>query len=72
MHKSIIRRLKKNQLYSSFQENIWGANITDMELINQSNKWIRFLFCVNDVFIKWVICLKYKKVLQLLMFFKKL
>ena len=72
MHKSIIRRLKKNQLYSSFQENIWGANITDMELINQSNKWIRFLFCVNDVFIKWVIFLKYKKVLQLLMFFKKL
>ena len=43
-----------------------------MLLINKFNKGFRFLLCVNDIYSKyaWVIPLKDKKALQLLMLFK--
>ena len=46
--------------------------ITDMQLISKFNKRFTFLLCVIDIYRKyaWVIPLKYKKVLQLLMLFK--
>ena len=44
-----------------------------MQLISKLNKGFRFLFCVIDVFSKyaWVAPLKDKKILVLLMLFKK-
>ena len=46
----------------------------DMQLISKFNKVFRFLFCVVGIYSKyvWVIPLKNKKVLQLLMLFGKL
>ena len=38
LHKSIIRNFKKRKVYSSFKGNIWGVDLTDMELINKHNK----------------------------------
>ena len=35
LHKPIIRKLEKRKVYSSFKENVWGANIADMELISK-------------------------------------
>ena len=45
-----------------------------MQFISEFNKGIRFLFCVTDIYSKyaWVIPLKNKKELKLLMFFKKI
>ena len=45
-----------------------------MQLISKFNKGLRFLLCVIDFYSKyaWVIPLKVKKELQLLMLFKKL
>ena len=57
-----------------FKGNIWGADLADVQLISKFNKGFRFLLCVVDVFSKyaWVVPLKYKKkVLQLLMLFRK-
>ena len=44
-------------------ENIWGADLADMQLISKFNKGICFLVCVFDIFSKyaWVIALKDKK-----------
>ena len=44
-----------------------------MQLISKFNKRFRFLLCVNDTFSEyaWVVPLKDKKVLKLLMLFKK-
>ena len=31
LHKSIIRKFKKRKVYSSFRDNIWGADLADMQ-----------------------------------------
>ena len=63
LHKLIIRKFKKITVYSGFKENIWGADLADMQLIRKSNKGFRFLLCVIDIFSKyaWVLPSKDKK-----------
>ena len=63
LHKQIIRKFKKRKVYSGFKDNIWGADLADMQLISKFNKGFRFLLCVIDIFTKyaWVVPLKDKK-----------
>ena len=63
LHKPIIKKFKRGKVYSSFKDNIWGADLADMQLISKYNKRIRFLLCAIDIFSKyaWVILLKVKK-----------
>ena len=53
LHKPIIRNFKKRRFYSSFKDNIWSADLTDMQLISGFNKGIKFLLCVIDIFSKY-------------------
>ena len=72
LHKPIIRKFKKRKVYSAFKDNIWGADLADMQLISKFNKGIKFLLRVIDIFSKyaWVVPLKdKKKVLVLSMHF---
>ena len=73
LHKPIIRKFEKRKVNSPFIENIWGADLADMQLVSKFNKGIRFLLCVVDIFCRyaWVITLKVIQVLQLLIVFKK-
>ena len=48
LHKPIIRKFKKRKVYSAFKDNIWQADLADMQLI-KFNKGCRFLFCVIDI-----------------------
>ena len=63
LHKPIIRIFKKRKVYSAFKDNIWGADLVDMQLISKINKGFRFLLCVIDIFSKcaWIAPLKDKK-----------
>ena len=63
LHKPIIRKFKKRKVYSGFRDNIWGADLADMQLISKFNKGFRFLLCVIAIFSKyaWVVPLKDKK-----------
>ena len=63
LHKRIIKKLKKRKVYPEFKDNIWGADLADMQLISKSNEGFRFLLCVIDLFSKyaWVVPLKDKK-----------
>ena len=63
LHKPIIRKFEKRRVYSTFKDNIWGADLADMQLLSKYNKRIRFLLCVIDIFSKyaWVVPLKNKK-----------
>ena len=53
----------KEEVYSSFKDNIWGVDLADMQLINRYNKGIRYLLCAIDLFTKYtfVVPLKDKK-----------
>ena len=64
LHKPIIKKLRKRRVYSAFKDNIWGADLADMQLISKFNKGFIFLLYVIDIFSKyaWVVPLKDKKV----------
>ena len=63
LHKPIIRKFKRREVYSAFKDNIWAADLVDMQLISKLNKGFRFLLCVIDIYSKhaWVVPLKDKK-----------
>ena len=63
LHKPIIRKFKKRKVYSSFRDNIWSADLPDIQLLSKFNKEFRILLCVIDIFSKYaqVIPLKDKK-----------
>ena len=63
LHKPSIRKFEKRRVYSTFEDNIWGVDLADMQLLSKYNKGIRFLLCVIDIFSKyaWVVPLKGKK-----------
>ena len=63
LHKPVIRKFEKRKVHAAFKDNIWGADLADVQLLNKYNKGIRFLLCVIDIFSKyaWVVSLKDKK-----------
>ena len=74
LHKPIIIKFKKSKVYSGFRDNIWGADLADMQLISKFNKGFRFLLCVIDIFSKyaWVVPLKDKKGVSIVNAFRKI
>ena len=51
LQKTIIRNFKKRTVYSGFKDNIWGADLADMQLISKFNKGFRILLCVIDILV---------------------
>ena len=56
LHKPIIGTFKKRKVCPPFIDNIWGADLADMQLINKFKKGCRFLLCVINIYSKfaWV------------------
>ena len=63
LHKPIIINFKKRTVYSGFKDNIWGADLADMQPLSKYNKAMKYLLCAIDLFSKysWVIPVKDKK-----------
>ena len=63
LHKPIIRNFRKRTVYSGFKDNIWSADLADVQLISKFNKGFKFLLCVIDIFSKYacVVPLRDKK-----------
>ena len=74
LHKPIIRKFKTRKVQSPFIDNIWGADLADMQLISKFNKGICFLLCVIDIYSKyaWAIHLKFKKGITVTNAFQKI
>ena len=74
LHKPIIRKAEKRKVYSTFKDNIWGADLADMQLLSEYNKGIRFLLCVIDIFSKyaWLVPLKDKKSISIFKAFQSI
>ena len=52
LHKPIMRNFKKRTVYSGFRDNIWSADLADMQLIRNLIKdldsyYVLFIFLVN-------------------------
>ena len=63
IHKLIMREFKKRKVYSTFKDNIWSADLADMQFISKFNKGFIFIICVIGIVSKyaWVVPLKDKK-----------
>ena len=74
LRKPVIEKFKKRKVYSAFKDNIWGADLADIQLISKFNKGFRFLLCDIDIFRKyaWVVALKDKKSVSIVNAFKKI
>ena len=74
LHKPIIRNFKKRTVHYGFRDNIWGADLADMQLITKFNKGFRSLLCFIDIFSKypWVVPLKNKKGISIVDAFQKI
>ena len=74
LHKPIIRKFKKRKVQSLFIDNIWGADLADIQSISKFNKEFRFLLCLIDICSKYacVIPLKDKKGITITNSFQKI
>ena len=73
LHRQIIRKFKREKVYSSFRDNIWGADLAIMQSLSKYSKGIKHLLCVIDLFSKyeWVVPLKDKREITIVNVFQK-
>ena len=74
LHKPIIKKFNKRKAYSQFKDNIWGADLADMQSLSKKNKGIKYLSCAIDLYSKYafVIPLKDKKGISIVNRFNKI
>ena len=74
LHRQIIRKFKKQKVYSLFRDNIWGVDLADMQSLSKYNKGIKCLLCAIDLFSKyvWVVHLKDKRRISIVNAFQKM
>ena len=49
LHRQIIRKFNRQNIYSSFRDNIWGVDLAEMETLSKYNKGIKYLLCAIDI-----------------------
>ena len=56
LHKPVIKKFKRRKVYAKFDENIWAADLAEMETLSSKNKNVKYLLCSADTFAKciWV------------------
>ena len=59
----LLKTFNKRKVHLTFNDNIRGADLADLQLISKFNDGFRFLLCVIEIYSKyaWVISLKDKK-----------
>ena len=53
LHKPITTKFEKRKVHSFFIDNIWGADLANMQLISKFSKGFRFLLYVIDIYYKY-------------------
>ena len=49
LHKPVIKKFKKINVYARFKDNICAADVAKMESLSSKNKNVKYLSCVIDV-----------------------
>ena len=68
----LLENLRDEKL--SFRDNIWGADLADMQSLSKYNKGIKYLLCATNIFSKyaWVVSLKDKREISIVNAFQKI
>ena len=63
LHKLVIKKFKRRRVYGRFKDNIWEADLAEMESLFSKNRDVQYLLCLINVFSKctWDKPLKDKK-----------
>ena len=49
LNKPVIRKSNKRKVHSHFIDNIWGVDLSDMQLISKFSGGFRFLLCFINI-----------------------
>ena len=62
LHNPILTKIKRRKVYARFKDNIWAADLVELESFCSKNKNVKYLLFVIDIFTKyaWVEPLKDK------------
>ena len=52
LHRQNYRNFKRQKVYPSFRDNIWGVDLADIQSLSKYNKRIKYLLCAADLFSK--------------------
>ena len=53
LHRPPIKKFKRRKVYARFKDNIWAADLAEMESLSSKNKNVKYLLCAIDVFTKY-------------------
>ena len=53
LHKPIIKKFKRRKVYIRFKDNIWPADLAEMESLSSKNKNVKYLLCIIDFLTKY-------------------
>ena len=53
LHKPEAKKIKKRKVYARFKDNIWAADLAEMESLSSKNKNVNYLLCFIGIFTKY-------------------
>ena len=74
LHRQKYGKFKRQKVYSSFGNNIWGVDLADIQSPSKYRKGIKYLLCAIDLLSEhaWVVPLKDKKGISIVNAFQKI
>ncbi|XP_065679832.1 uncharacterized protein LOC136094147 [Hydra vulgaris] len=74
LHKLVIKHFRKRKVLSNGIDDIWAADLVDMQAYSKFNNGIKYLLVVIDIFSKygWIIPLKSKTAIEVAHAFNKI
>ena len=53
LHKPVTKKIKRRKVYTRFKDNIWAADLAEMEWLSSKNKNVKYLLYVTYIFSKY-------------------
>ena len=53
LHEPVTKKFKTRKVYARFKDDIWTADLAEMESLPSKNRNVEYLLCVIDVFTKY-------------------
>ena len=54
LHKPVVKQFRKRNVYVKGIDEIWGAELVDLQVYSNSNDGVKYLLTIVDIFKTWV------------------